>query len=737
MEADDKNQTDRLGVHRSLWLAVIAILISTSSAFAQSTITPPLLVSQPTSTRAIAVDSVTLLREPFAMTSPVPWSPDQRTRIILFALSLPAGAPGLTADAEDASHQHHALTVECVTATPSFPWLTEVVLRLADNLTDAGDVLVEISYQGVNSNRVRVGIGHVGGGPPDDPAAVATPIPARRISGKVSNSTGNGIAGVTITLTGTQAAVTKTDGRGKYAFNALAYAGSYTVTPSIEQDYYAFAPTGQSVSPLFVDQIDDFTATLTPIPNPSQVLEFDGSPKTVDYGPFWPENVNLGHFFWEFWAMPGANAGATYLVSDGYGGAHALLFGVANFGSYEPGRYSLLGNIYDGVVPVMYFGSDQGPAVNEWGHYAVGWDGESIITYFNGVPVGKTAFAGPRRSPSPLQGGGRLMVGGSDHNNFVGRIAQVHGYEGSNPREDPLGLDPGSVETAFVPTTVFSLDGNLLSYYFRSAPRVADLSSGYGGTHAGWPRGTTLGVPVDCGSCPPPQFVADPTAPNFATGLPPLQVGIPALPTIPVGALVFDSFSRANSTYVVGGLGGLTSTEGGTAGVKVWQTSQSPGTYQAFGILNGRGVLLANDTYLTWVPTGSVSGNLDVRVDRHPGVWGSGLDTGVSFRVTDAANYFFACTEVGDHGFRFLNVGYYLNGQRTNLLTAERMPLNWTTLRVLTKSNGDINVYGDATLVYSGNSGVMASASGAGLFSDSSGKGLVNRWDNFTVYAAP
>ncbi len=40
---------------------------------------------------------------------------------------------------------------------------------------DIGDVLVGITYRGVASNRVRVGMGHIGGGPPDDPGAVPTP----------------------------------------------------------------------------------------------------------------------------------------------------------------------------------------------------------------------------------------------------------------------------------------------------------------------------------------------------------------------------------------------------------------------------------------------------------------------------------------------------------------------------------------------------------------------------------
>lgn len=56
--------------------------------------------------------------------------------------------------------------------------MTAVVVRLNDNLGDSGDVLVGISYQGMTSNRVRVGIGHIGGGPPDDPPPTPTPTPA-------------------------------------------------------------------------------------------------------------------------------------------------------------------------------------------------------------------------------------------------------------------------------------------------------------------------------------------------------------------------------------------------------------------------------------------------------------------------------------------------------------------------------------------------------------------------------
>jgi hypothetical protein len=52
-----------------------------------------------------------------------------------------------------------------------------VVVRLNDSMGDLGDVLIRLNLHGVASNRVRVGIGHVGGGPADDTGAGPTPAP--------------------------------------------------------------------------------------------------------------------------------------------------------------------------------------------------------------------------------------------------------------------------------------------------------------------------------------------------------------------------------------------------------------------------------------------------------------------------------------------------------------------------------------------------------------------------------
>jgi hypothetical protein len=561
------------------------------------------------------------------------------------------------------------------------------------------------------------------------------------ISGRVTDAGGNGIAGIAVSLGGAQAATTRTGSDGRYSFSAPA-TGDYTITPSIEQGFYLFAPSSRSLQYLIADQSVNFAATLALLPDPGYVIEFDGTPKTVDYGEFWEPYIDLGHFYWEFWAMPGTNASATYLLSDGYGGNHALLFGFAQFNASEAGRYQMSGNIWDGYVSDhrTTFGSDQGPAQGEWGHFAVGWDGQNMMTYFNGVPVGKTPFAGPRATPGYGNGGGKLLIGGSDHSNFDGRIAQIRGYEGSDPMADATGPTGGFVEASFAPQTIFGVGGNLLSYYFRSASKVADLSRGYNGsTHVGTPRGTVYGILSDCGACPPPRFVIDPTGPNFTQGIapPPVQVATP--PPAPGGARVFDSFSRANSTYLFNGLGGLGSTEAGTGGQQVWQTDRNPSGPQAFGILNGRAVLLGNETSVAWVLRAGHDGTLDARVNRHPGPWGSGLDTGLSFRVVDGRNYFFAYTSEGANPAapRKLAVGYYLDGERFELATNVAMPSDWTTLRVLATTSGSIKVYAGATLVYSTTNKLLLSAEGAGLYNNSPGSGLVNRWDDFTVYDAP
>jgi uncharacterized protein (DUF1800 family) len=158
------------------------------AAFAPATaapsISPTLISVSAGSTRAVALESVSMRSEPFSLSSEGNFSPnDPRTRITLFVMNLEllAGETenSLTADAEDAAHVHYPLKVEYVGQVPNFPGIYMVVMRLNDLMTaNLGDVLVRLNLHGMGSNRVRVAIGQIGGGPADDPGAVGTPAPA-------------------------------------------------------------------------------------------------------------------------------------------------------------------------------------------------------------------------------------------------------------------------------------------------------------------------------------------------------------------------------------------------------------------------------------------------------------------------------------------------------------------------------------------------------------------------------
>ncbi|MFL6227776.1 MAG: carboxypeptidase-like regulatory domain-containing protein [Pyrinomonadaceae bacterium] len=140
----------------------------------------PVLISEGLTTRALAMDSVLRLPEPFPPAYQSSWGTDRGTRITLFAtnfeLTPNETALAVTAEAEDAAHRIYTLPVEYVGRVPGFNWLSCIVVRLNDSLGDVGDVLVRIRYRGASSNRVRVGVGHVGGGLPDDAGAVPTSV---------------------------------------------------------------------------------------------------------------------------------------------------------------------------------------------------------------------------------------------------------------------------------------------------------------------------------------------------------------------------------------------------------------------------------------------------------------------------------------------------------------------------------------------------------------------------------
>ncbi|MGH9943572.1 MAG: DUF1800 domain-containing protein [Pyrinomonadaceae bacterium] len=162
------------------WSVVCCALgVAASAAFAA-----PTILTDPNSTRAIAIDSLTHLSEPFPLQSPgqVASTADRRTRVMLFVMNLELlageGINALNVEVEDGTRRVFPLKVEAVNDVPGFESIKAVVVRLHDELGDSGDVLIRVSLHGVSSNRARIAIGHMGGGLADDPGSVPAPAPS-------------------------------------------------------------------------------------------------------------------------------------------------------------------------------------------------------------------------------------------------------------------------------------------------------------------------------------------------------------------------------------------------------------------------------------------------------------------------------------------------------------------------------------------------------------------------------
>ena len=109
---------------RGLYLAYITSqvvfligLVGALTTVRAATNRAPILLSEATSTRAIAFEAVTTKAEPFPLTASVPFSPDTRTRIVIFAMNLellaaygPNAAEGTSAFTADARHRGQTLS---------------------------------------------------------------------------------------------------------------------------------------------------------------------------------------------------------------------------------------------------------------------------------------------------------------------------------------------------------------------------------------------------------------------------------------------------------------------------------------------------------------------------------------------------------------------------------------------------------------------------------------------------
>ncbi|HKV35299.1 MAG TPA: Calx-beta domain-containing protein, partial [Pyrinomonadaceae bacterium] len=119
----------------------------------------PVLATELNSQRAVALDTVLSMRDPFPLTNEHYFGTDKRTRVSLFATNLEL-KPGLviTAQAVDPQQTTHQLQVEFVGGLPTFAGFTQIVVKLPDGIVTAGDLQITITVRGKTSNVVLAGV---------------------------------------------------------------------------------------------------------------------------------------------------------------------------------------------------------------------------------------------------------------------------------------------------------------------------------------------------------------------------------------------------------------------------------------------------------------------------------------------------------------------------------------------------------------------------------------------------
>lgn len=119
---------------------------------------PPAILTHLNSEEAIALNAVTLITDPFSVFTEHNLGSDKRTRLVLFVTNVNLFS------AEDPSlvsvQTEHGLpfAVEYVGEVPNFRWLTQVKVRLPEELANAGDVGIRMSFRGLTSNRAYITI---------------------------------------------------------------------------------------------------------------------------------------------------------------------------------------------------------------------------------------------------------------------------------------------------------------------------------------------------------------------------------------------------------------------------------------------------------------------------------------------------------------------------------------------------------------------------------------------------
>ena len=124
----------------------------------------PVLLTEELTEHAIALDLVTQTRDPFSLTNPFNLAADQRRRVSLFVWRLGLLPSDTVASvqvlARDGEGRTYDLPVEALNPMVTVPEVTQVVVRLPDNVIGAPrDLRLKVTLRGSGSNEAFIKIG--------------------------------------------------------------------------------------------------------------------------------------------------------------------------------------------------------------------------------------------------------------------------------------------------------------------------------------------------------------------------------------------------------------------------------------------------------------------------------------------------------------------------------------------------------------------------------------------------
>lgn len=123
----------------------------------------PILLTEDNSLSALAVDALFLKRDPFTLTNENYFGDDKRTRLklLLVDLDLFNGDvlnTNVTAQAIDKSFVAHPLPIEDLRKVPGVPWMSQLTVRLPEDIPTPNDLSITVTARSLASNATTLKI---------------------------------------------------------------------------------------------------------------------------------------------------------------------------------------------------------------------------------------------------------------------------------------------------------------------------------------------------------------------------------------------------------------------------------------------------------------------------------------------------------------------------------------------------------------------------------------------------